>query len=240
MILDALAIGAHSDDVELGCGGTLINLTDSGYRVGVVDLTEALLASRGTEEARESESRDASEIIGITERFRMRFHEGSILSGPDNLNSLVTLIRQTKPHLIMAPYWDDRHPDHVDASRLVGKAVFWSGVTKYGDTNPPHRPHRILYYFVHWDAPPTIIVDISATFDRKLRAIRAYRTQFLPQAGSDKLTYISRPEFLEKIISRARYNGSLIGAEYGEPFYVKENLRIEDIMKWADEQGVVG
>ncbi len=240
MTLDVLAVGAHSDDVELGCGGTLINLGDNGYRIGIADLTDAVLASRGNDETRRRETKDAAEIIGAVERFSLGFHEGSILSGTNNLHELVSLIRRNRPHVILAPYWEDRHPDHIDASRLVHSAVFWAGVTKFGDNQSPHRPHRVLYYFVHWDGPVSLVVDISSTFDRKLKAIRAYRSQFLPQAGSDKMTYISRPEFLEKIISRARYYGSQIGAEYGEAFHLREMNRVEDIIKWAGEQGVVG
>ncbi|MDP8237916.1 MAG: bacillithiol biosynthesis deacetylase BshB1 [Candidatus Hatepunaea meridiana] len=240
MTLDVLAIGAHTDDVELGCGGTLISLKDSGYRTGIADLTDGLLATRGDEETRMREARIAAKIIGAEERFQLHFNEGSILSDPMNIYNLATLIRRTRPLMILAPYWEDRHPDHIDASRLIQTASFWSGVSKYGDKLPPYRPHRILFYHIHWEGPVSLVVDISSTFDLKLKAVRSYRSQFLPQAGSDKMTYISRPEFLEKLISRARYYGSLIGAEYGEPFFVREMNRVEDLMKWAGEQGVVG
>ncbi len=240
MAFDVLAIGAHPDDVEIGCGGALANLVDAGYRVGIVDLTEALLSSRGNLETRQHEAKDAMGIIGAKERFQMGFHEGSIRSGPGNVEKLVSLIRRTRPLIIFAPYSEDRHPDHMDASDLVHRAVFWAGVAKYGDSQSPHRPHRTLHYHIHWEGPVSLVVDISAGFDRKLKAIRAYRSQFLAQPGSGRMTYISRPEFLEKLISRARYYGALIGAEYGEPFYLHEMIRIEDSVKWAGEQGVVG
>lgn len=240
MAVDILAVGAHPDDVELGCGGTLINMVDSGYRVGIADLTEALLATRGDIDTRIKETQTALEIIGAVERVQLGFFEGSILSNPDNIHQLVNLIRRTQPHLLLAPYWEDRHPDHVDASKLVQTAAFWSGVSRYGDRQPPHRPHRIVFYFIHREGPISFVMDISATFDRKLKAIRSYHSQFHPQPGNEKMTYISRPEFLEKLISRARYYGSLIGAEYGEPFHVREMNRVEDLMAWAGGQGVVG
>jgi bacillithiol biosynthesis deacetylase BshB1 len=240
MTLDVLAFGAHPDDVEIGCGGALINLVDRNYKVGIADLTEALLSTRGDAESRRREARDGMEIIGAAERFQMGFYESSITDSPENMYRLVSLIRQLRPMLVFAPYFEDRHPDHVDTASLIHKAVFWAGLAKYGDNQMPHRPHRLINYFIHWEGTVSLVVDISSCFDRKLKAIRAYRTQFLPQPGSSRMTYISRPEFLEKLISRARYYGSLIGAEYGEPFYVREMNRVEDLMKWAGEQGVVG
>ncbi len=233
MPLDVLAIGAHPDDVEIGCGGALINITDAGYRVGIADLTNALLSSRGTDEIRQREAKDGAEIIGAGERYQLGFHEGSISQGAGNLEVLVTLIRRTRPLIIFAPYSFDRHPDHMDASDLVHRAAFWAGVAKYGDGQSPHRPHRLIYYHVHWEGPVSIVVDISACFDRKLKAIRAYRSQFLSQPGDGRMTYISRPEFLEKLISRARYYGAQIGAEYGEPFYLQEMIRVDDPVKWC-------
>lgn len=203
-------------------------------------MTKALLSTHGDQDTRHREARDGMEIIGAEERIQLGFFEGSIDVNSDYLNKLVSLIRKFRPLLVFIPWHEDRHPDHGDASKLIQKAVFWAGIAKYGDTQSPHRPHRVINYFIHWEGEISLVVDISACFDRKLKAIRAYRSQFLPQPGSGRMTYISRPEFLEKLISRARYYGSLIGAEYGEPFYVKEMNRVEDLMKWAGEQGVVG
>ncbi|MFH0765497.1 MAG: bacillithiol biosynthesis deacetylase BshB1 [Calditrichota bacterium] len=240
MTFDVLAIGPHPDDLELGCGGTLVGLVDRGYRVAMADLTEALLSTRGDALSRIQEAETARAIIGAPRRFQVGLAESALQSDRDSLERLVNLIRQTQPHILFCPYWDDRHPDHRDASMLIQTACFWSGVSKFGSDLPPHRPHRTIYYFLHREGPPSFIVDISATFDRKLKAIRAYHSQFLSSPGEREMTYISRPEFLEKIINRARYYGSLIGAEYGESFYVRESIRVEDIMTWAGTQGVVG
>ena len=215
MALDVLAFGSHPDDVELGCGGALINLVDRDYKVGIVDLTEALLSTHGNQETRRREARDGCEIIGAEERIQMGFFEGSLDNKSAYLYKLVSVIRRYRPLLVFAPWKEDRHPDHGDTSKIIHEAVFWAGVAKYGDNQSPHRPHRVINYFIHWEGPVSLVVDISGCFDRKLKAIRAYRSQFLPQPGSGRMTYISRPEFLEKLISRARYYGSKIGAEYG-------------------------
>jgi len=240
MNFDVLAISPHPDDVELACSGTLIYLIDHGYRVGLVELTTAMLATGGDHLTRSQEAEAATKVMGIHKRFQLNMKEGSLLPDTANLYKLTGLIRQTRPYLIMSPYKEDRHPDHSDTSKLVQAACFWSGVSKFGDTQPPHRPHRLIQYFLHWEGPVSFVVDISSTFDRKLKAIRSYHSQFLAHPADRSLTYISRPEFLEKIINRARYYGSLIGAEYGEPFYVHEMNRVENLMAWADTQGVVG
>jgi len=240
MNLDILAFGPHPDDVEIACSGTLIHQVDEGYKVGLVELTKARLATGGDPVTRNDESEAAMEIMGIRKRFQLDMIEGALHPTMDNLYRIVRLIRKTRPHLILAPYWDDRHPDHSVASNLIKEACFWSGVQKFGDNQLPHRPHRLIYYFLHWEGPVSFVVDISSTFDRKLKAIRSYHSQFLALPSDRSLTYISRPEFLEKIINRARYYGSLIGAEYGEPFCVKEMNRLENIMDWADTQGIVG
>jgi LmbE family N-acetylglucosaminyl deacetylase len=141
---------------------------------------------------------------------------------------------------MLSPYHEDRHPDHSATSELVQAASFWAGVARFGDSQPPHRPHRVLNYFLHWEGPAAFIVDISSTFDRKLEAIRCYHTQFLTSPEDRSMTYISRPEFLEKIINRARNYGSQIGSEYGEAFYLREPQRVDNLVTWADMQGVVG
>lgn len=240
MNFDVIAVSPHPDDAEIACSGTLIQLVDQGYRVGLVDLTEALLATRGDPLTRSDEAQNATEIMGIQKRFRLGLKEGALEPVTENLYKLVRLIRETRPYVILAPYAEDRHPDHSASSRLVQAACFWSGVTRYGDNQAPHRPHRLINYFLHWEGPVSFIVDISSTFDRKLKAIRSFHSQFLAHPGDRALTYISRPEFLEKIINRARYYGSKIGAEYGEPFYTHETNRVEDIVSWANTQGIVG
>ena len=240
MNFDILAVGPHPDDVEIGASGTLINLVDRGYKVAIVDLTKAALATRGDPLTRGKEAEQASKIMRVHQRYQLDLKEGSLQPTVDNIYKLITLIRAVRPYLVIAPYHQDRHPDHSSASRLVHAACFWSGVSKYGDSQPPHRPHRVIYYFLHWEGPASFIVDISSSFDRKLQAIRCYHTQFMGAPDDQSMTYISRPEFIEKIINRARNYGSQIGAEYGEAFYSPEPQRVEDLMSWAKMQGIVG
>lgn len=240
MNFDVLAVSPHPDDVEIGCSGTLIHLIDEGYRVGIVELTNAVLSTGGDSIIRNAEAEASRLVMGAQKRFQMNMKEGALFLNTENIYRLVSLIRETRPYLVLIPYFDDRHPDHSAASQLMRAACFWSGVSKYGDNQAPHRPHRLVYYFLHWEGPISFIVDTSATFDRKLQAIRTYHSQFLTMPSDRSMTYISRPEFLEKIINRARNYGSQIGAEYGEAFYVREVNRVDNLMTWADTQGVVG
>ena len=238
--LDVLAVGPHPDDAELGCGGTLAQLAGRGYRVAILDLTEAALSTQGSLPTRQAEAAAAARILGNLPRHQLGLWETAILSSPDALPKLVKFIRRHRPYLVLAPYGEERHPDHNDASELVRRACFWAGVAKYGGRQPPFRPHRLVYYYLHRVADVSLVVDISAGFERKLKAIRAYRSQFSPPPDGSGATFISRPEFLESIIARARYYGSLIGAEYGEPFHIRELNRVEDIVAWAKRQGGVG
>ncbi|MBT7616841.1 MAG: bacillithiol biosynthesis deacetylase BshB1 [Calditrichaeota bacterium] len=240
MNFDIMAVSPHPDDVEIGCSGTLIQLIDEGYRVCTVEVTNAVLATGGDLKIRNEEAEASRLVMGAQKRFKMDMKEGELFPTTDNLYRLVSLIRKTRPHIVLAPYFEDRHPDHVATSKLMKAACFWSGVSKYGDNQAPHRPHRLVYYFLHWEGPISFIVDISATFDRKLQAIRAYHSQFLTMPSDRSMTYISRPEFLEKVINRARNYGSQIGVEYGEAFYTREVNRVDNLMTWADTQGVVG
>lgn len=237
---DVIAFSPHPDDVELGCGGTVIQLIDQGYRVGLVEVTSAKLSTAGDPLIRDKEAQNSHKVMGINDRIQMNMSEGAL--GPTNKNvyKIVKLIREKRPYIVLAPYPEDRHPDHSDVGKLIQAACFWSGVSKFGDNLPPHRPHRIINYFLHWEGPVSFIVDITSSFDRKLSAIRSYHSQFLTLPGDRAMTYISRPEFLEKIINRASYYGSRIGAEYGEPFFVKEITRIDNLMTWAEMQGIIG
>lgn len=240
MTCNVLAVGAHPDDIELGVGGSLALLVRQGYRVVLLDLTRAALSTRGDVITREKEASDAAEILGAGDRINLELHEGSLLADPNGLQRLVSVIRKLRPELILAPHFEDRHPDHGDASILVQKAYFWAGAAKFGDDNPPFRPRRVASYFCHREAAYSMVVDVSETFDVKLASVRAYRSQFSTAADETPNTYISRPEFLDRIINRAKYYGMQIGAEYGEPLFVREPHRVSDLMNWVAGQGDVG
>lgn len=240
MTCDVLAIGAHPDDIELGVGGTLSLLSRQGYKIILLDLTRAGLSTRGDVITRQQEASEAARLLGAEGRLNLDLYEGSLLTDPNGLYKLVSKIRELRPKLILAPNFEDRHPDHGDASTLVQKAYFWSGATKFGDDLPPHRPDRVAYYFCHREGPYSMVVDVSKTFETKLASVRAYKTQFSTLSGETPDTYISRPEFMDRVINRAKYYGMQIGAAYGEPLFVREAHRIADLMKWNSDQGDVG
>jgi len=231
MKLDVLALEAHPDDVELACAGTLIKLKALGYRVGVVALTRAELGTRGDSRTRLTEFRASASVMGLDAWGVLDIPDGSIEVNPTNRWKVTDVIRKYQPDLIFAPYWNDRHPDHANASRLIREAAFHAGLAKVRTQHPPHRPRTIVYYPSYFEFQPSFIVDVSITFEKKLEAIRCYRSQFhvqdAPRDGEPE-TLLSRPDFIEFIITRARYWGSKIGAAYGEPFYWPNPVPVED------------
>ena len=214
--LDILAFAPHPDDVELGCGGSLIVAADNGWRVGVADLTEGEMSSRGTLVLRQQEKEAASAILGLTARFSVGLPDGAIGTEPHHRQAVIDVLRQTRPRIVLAPYWEDRHPDHVRAGSLVREACFFSGVGKIGD-GAPYRPQWLFYYLLHTPFTPTFVMDVSAVWERRMEAVRAYQSQFHSQASQVETT-LSRPGFLRALEARAIWFGWTIQAAYGEPF----------------------
>lgn len=228
MDLDALAFGAHADDAELGCGGTLIKLAAAGHRTGVVALTRGEMASRGSAAVRAREFEDAAALLGLTAHEMLDIPDARIEVSWENKLKLVERIRAYRPRIVFAPYWVDRHPDHEKTSQLVREAFFLAALKKIETGQPPVRPHKLIFYPTHFDFTPSFIVDVSAQHEQKIRAILAYRSQFGAAAGENPETLISRPAFLDRIESRARQFGAQIGAVQGEPFLVREAIRVDD------------
>lgn len=225
MELDALAFGAHADDVELHCGGTIAILAARGHRVGVVALTRGEMATRGSAETRAKEFADAAGILGLAAHWMLDIPDARVEATWENKLKVIEVLRAFRPKIVFAPYWTDRHPDHERASQLVREAVYLSGLNKIEGGGTAFRPAKIVFYQGRYEFTPSFIVDISETQDRKMKAIRAYRTQFPPGGGE---TPIARPEFLDFIETRDRRYGSAIGATFGEPFLVRETIRVED------------
>ena len=216
--LDLLAFSPHPDDAELGCGGSLILAADKGLRVAIADLSAGEMSSRGTLEQRRQEKEQAAELLGLCGRWLVGLPDSEIGADPIQRLPLIQLIRDTRPRLVLVPYYQDRHPDHVAASKLVEEACFFAGVRKIG-TGQPHRPERIYFYMIHRPFTPSFVVDISAVWERKIAAVTAYKSQFQTD-GSGLKTAISRPDFLRLVEARAIYFGAMIGAAYGEAFYL--------------------
>lgn len=238
MQVDALAFGAHPDDVELSCGGTLALLSAKGYRVGVISLTCGELSTRGDVHTRRREFDQAANLLGALHHEAMRIPDGNIENTLENRGLVIERIRSLRPRILFAPYWKDRHPDHVHASRLVAEAAYYAGLKRLAPAEAPHRPHRVLYYPTRYEFRPSFVVDISEFFETKMSAVRAYRSQFGAghQAPQEEQTNISQPGFLQTIEARARQYGAYVGAEFGEPFLVREPLRLEDPISFFDER----
>jgi N-acetylglucosamine malate deacetylase 1 len=235
--LDVLAIGAHPDDVELGCGGTLALLVRQGRKVGVLHLTRGELGTRGTEAERRAEAERAAAALGAAALEFLDCGDGGLRHGPAEEDALIALLRQWRPELVLGPTPRDRHPDHTRAHQLVEAACFYAGLANRSPgAGPPHRPAAVFSYMQHDPFTPSFIVDVTAAWETKLESLRAYRSQ-LHQPDQQKgkgdgnpFTKISTPEFWHAVEGRARHFGLLIGATFGEPFWSRLPLAVADPM----------
>ena len=231
MRLDVIAFGAHPDDVELGCGGTIIKLGAQGYKTGVVALTRGEMGTRGSAEIRAREFAAAARVMGVSMHKALDMPDGRVEPNWDNKLKVIGEIRAHQPRIVFAPYWVARHPDHEAASRIVREASYLSGLKKIDTEQEAHRPFKVLFYQSRFEFSPSFVVDISSTHDKKLEAVRSYESQFdnpnKAAHGTDE-TLISRPDFIQRIETRDRQYGTYVGVEFGEPFLTREALRIDD------------
>lgn len=216
--VDILAFAPHPDDAELGCGGSLILAASQGLRVAVADLSAGEKSSRGTLADRDREKQQAAQLLGLSARFCLGLPDTDIGADPAHRTPLIELIRALRPRLVLAPYWDDRHPDHAAAGQLVRQACFLAGVGRVA-LGQPHRPEWLYFYMLHQPFEPSFVVDVSAVWERKMAAVRAYASQF-QAARAEATTALSRPDFRRFLEARAIYFGAMIGAAYGEAFYL--------------------
>ena len=228
--IDCIAFGPHPDDVELFCAGTLVKLKSQGYRTAIVDLTQGELSTNGDVKIRRKESKQAAKILNLDKRLNLSIPDGRITFDEKNRKKIVNVIRTYRPDICLVPYWEDRHPDHSDASLLIQRAVFDAGLKKIESTYKAHRPGTILYYMLHQTFDPTFVVDISGEIDIKTEAILAYASQFSQSAIGIQQTPINQTDFLESLTSRATCLGHQIGVKYGEGFYYKGMIKIDNIM----------
>jgi bacillithiol biosynthesis deacetylase BshB1 len=231
MDLDALAFGAHADDVELACGGTLIGLAALGYKTGVVVLTRGEMGTRGSVGVRAQEFVKSAKIMGLAAHQMLDIPDGRVEVTWENKLKIIEALRAYKPKIVFAPYWVDRHPDHEQTSHLVRQAAYLAGLKKLETGRPPFRPYKVIFYPSRFEFAPSFIVDISDSHEQKMKAIMAYKSQFYSQnqAESESAgTLIGRPEFLESIGTRDRRYGAHIGVQYGEPFFVREAIKLKD------------
>lgn len=223
--VDLIAFGAHPDDVEIGCGGLLMRSIATGYRVGIVDLTRGEMASTGTVAIRREESQKAAEVLGVNWRINLELPDRGITINDESLSKVVRILREARPRLIVGPYWEDRHPDHVACSQLVTEAHFNARLYKYLPELPPHQPRLIYYFLNHYQVEASFIVDISDYFEEKVKAIFCHYSQFGP---APEPTSLNTGAFMGAIRGWNQAWGALIGCTYGEGFYSKEALAIPD------------
>ena len=231
MKLGVLAFGAHADDVELASAGTIIKLGCQGYKTGVIALTRGEKATRGDVETRAREFEEASDIMGLSVGKMLDIPDSDIQDSRENRLKVIREIRAHQPSIVLAPYWVTRHPDHENASRLVKAAAYLAGLKRIDTGQEPFRPNKVIYYQTRFEFKPSFIVDISDFHEQKVKAIMAYRSQFHAPEKEDKggeETLLSRPDFMGRIETRDRQYGTYIGARYGEPFLVREAIKIED------------
>jgi bacillithiol biosynthesis deacetylase BshB1 len=219
--IDLLAIGAHPDDIELGVGGQLFKAAKHGLRTALLDLTRGEMASRGTPEIREAEALRASEILGATRRENARIPDSEVANVAAQRLSVIRLIRELRPRVILAPMRPDRHPDHEAAHELVRAANFYSGLSKIDTGQAPYRAPALYFYHAYFTSPqpPAFVVDISGYFDKKLEALSAHASQFYQPGVGGAETFVSTEAFWEDIRNRAAFWGSQVGVRYGEPLY---------------------
>ena len=229
MKLDVLVFAAHPDDAELSMGGTIAKFTSNGLRVGVVDLTKAELSTRGDVITRSRETAEASKVLKLKVRENLGIKDGGIIINQENLKKVIVLIRKFNPSILFAPYFNDRHPDHIDASNLAKRAVFSSGLEKFktslsGKSQKAYRPKKIFYYMQTYVFEPSFIVDISDYFPLKMEAVQKFKSQFHNPKLKKEDTFISKPEFLDYVEARAKHYGFQIRKNYGEAFYCEEDI----------------
>lgn len=236
MKLDVLAIGVHPDDVELSCAGVLLMEKSRGKKTGIVDLTRGELGTRGSAELRKQEAADAAKVLGVEIRENLDMADGFFENNRENQIKLIRVIRKYQPTVILCNSIDDRHPDHGRSAKLVDDAAFLAGLRKIetAENNQPQaawRPSYVLHYLQDYYHEPSFVVDISEAIDKKVEAIRCYKSQFYSQEydKNEPQTYISSPEFLNGIINRSAAFGKIIGVKHAEAFVTKKLVGIQNL-----------
>ena len=232
MKLDLLAIAAHPDDVELTCGGTLIKMVQRGYKAGILDLTGGEMGSRGTAEIRQREAAAAARILGVHLRENLGLPDARLEVNEENKLAVARKIRALRPHTVILPYWEGRHPDHYNAAKLAYEGCFLAGLKQLPLEGQAFRPFKILYSTVYYPVPPTFVVDITKQFERRRRAILAYASQFRPPRRERRSkVHLPLDQLEQEVHLIARYYGQMVGVQYAEPFLVREVMQVDDVVK---------
>lgn len=227
--VDILALAAHRDDVEQTCGGTLLKMAQLGYRTGILDLTQGEMGTRGTAESRATEAGEAARILRVSWRQALDIPDGRVENTWENRLKVARVIRETRPRVLILPYWKGRHPDHYTASILGYEASFLAGLRKLEiGQNQPHRPFKIVYATLYYDIRPTFVVDITDQFEDRFRSLMAYQSQFMDQEAGSGI-FPAEKEIRSRLDAMARFYGMLGGVTYAEPFLQKEVGLVDDL-----------
>jgi bacillithiol biosynthesis deacetylase BshB1 len=229
MTIDVLFFGAHPDDVEWGAGGTVLTLKARGSSFGIVDLTRGEMGSRGTSEERDKEAQETASWMGARFRENLGLPDCGVIDSIENRKHIASVIRRYRPKLVLAPYWKDRHPDHAATGRLTRNAAVYCTLRKSNDPNPPHKPSAYLYYLLHHFRQPSMVVDISEIYNRKLELLRMHASQFAKTAEGFGVLPLGMNDYLFGLESRDRFFGSLIGVHHGEALVSEVPLKLGSV-----------
>lgn len=228
-MVDVLAIAAHPDDVEQTCGGTLLKMAEAGYTTGIIDLTAGDMGTRGSPEIRVAESAEAAKILRVSHRENLHFPDARLENSMAGRMTLAHRIRELRPRTVILPYWDGRHPDHYRASEIGYEACFLAGLRKIDQYTEPHRPYKIIYSSIYANVTPSFVVDITKHFERRMESLLAYPSQY-GQTEAGAALFPDEAEIRDRLGAMARFYGNLIGVKYGEPYVVKETMRVDDVV----------
>ena len=232
MNLDLLAVAAHPDDVELTCGGTLLKMARQGYKTGILDLTAGEMGTRGTPQTRAKEAARAAKLLGVKWRGTLGVPDSDVQPSRQHKLRLAAIIRELRPKTVILPYWEARHPDHYHASTLGYEGCFLAGLKQLPLDGEPYRPFKILYSISYTDIRPTFVVDITAHYEQRHKAILAYASQFRPgKAEKKSKVHLAIDRLEEEMNQLARHYGQRIGVKYGEPFVQKELMKVVDVVR---------
>ena len=231
MGVDLLVFGPHPDDIEIGLGGTVAKHTALGLSVGLCDLTAGEMGSNGTPSERLAEAEAARAVLGAAWRENLRWPDRRIGKDPGHLEQAVAFIRFHRPRTIAAPYWSDRHPDHVAASEVITEAAFNAGLARYRSEGEAWKTDWICYYFINHAASPSFVIDVSSEYERKRHALDCHRTQFQPTGPQTMDTRLNTPLFRQLIESRDAQFGALVGVRWAEGFVIRDTLERGTLIK---------
>jgi N-acetylglucosamine malate deacetylase 1 len=234
MILDILAFGAHPDDVELGCGGTIAKEISLGKKVGIIDLTRGELGTRGSKEIRDEEAKKAAEILGVSVRENLNMRDGFFVNDENHQLEVIQIIRKYRPEIVLCNAVEDRHIDHGKGSKLVSDACFLSGLRRIeteldGIKQEAWRP-KVVYHYMQWmNSVPDFVVDTTGFNETRLASVLAYSSQFYDPNSTEPETLIASKNFLESLSYRNRELGRLVGVDYGEGFTIERYLAVNSL-----------